>query len=194
MKQVVGVLALQGAYDKHMTMLSSMGVESCKVRFPHELEDCCALIIPGGESTTMSLLIQQSDLYAALQHFAEQHPVMGVCAGAILMADSVGDHRVTPLNIMQVNIERNYFGRQLQSFSTELQLACDFEGQAYHAHFIRAPELVSRDENIEVLASYKNQSVLLRQGRHMMMSFHPELTDDDRVHRCWLQSFYSQLQ
>lgn len=190
MTDCIGVLALQGAYQKHVDMLSKLDVESRLVRWAHELDECSALIIPGGESTTMSLMIQKNDLHQALYDFASSKPVMGVCAGAILMADTVDDTRVTPLNILPIKAKRNYYGRQVHSFSTELSLACDANGSAYPAYFIRAPKVESSNKKIEVLAEHENDAVLLRMGWHIAMTFHPELTNDSRVHTCWLKSFH----
>ncbi|MCK5003150.1 MAG: pyridoxal 5'-phosphate synthase glutaminase subunit PdxT [Gammaproteobacteria bacterium] len=194
MSDVVGVLALQGAYEKHVEMLSGLGVESRLVRFARELDDCCALIIPGGESTTMSLLIQKFNLYDILREFAEKKPVMGVCAGAILMAETVDDSRVIPLKIMPITALRNNYGRQVSSFSANLNLKCDDEDSAYAAHFIRAPGLASNNDIVEELASYNNEPVMMRMGLHMALSFHPELTNDDRVHVCWLSGFHPSFQ
>ena len=194
MSDVIGVLALQGAYEKHVEMLSSLGVESQLIRFAHELDDCCALIIPGGESTTMSLLIQKFGLYEKLREFAEDKPVMGVCAGAILMAETVDDSRVVPLNIIPMTAVRNNYGRQVHSFSAELNLQCDTDGATYQAHFIRAPGLAPNSDKIEQLASYNDEPVMLRMGQHMVLSFHPELTNDGRVHECWLKGFHPSFQ
>ena len=190
MSNVVGVLALQGAFDKHIEMLSAIGVDCKRVRFSHELDACVALIIPGGESTTMSLLIQKFDLYDALREFAENKPVMGVCAGAILMAEKVDDNRVVPLKIMPITAVRNSYGRQVSSFSTELLLEYDIDGPAYLAHFIRAPVIKLNNDNVEVLASYNDEAVMMRLGQHIVVTFHPELTNDNRIHVCWLKGFH----
>ena len=162
MSCVVGVLALQGAVEKHVEMLSSLGVASQQVRSATELDKCCALIIPGGESTTMSMLIQKFELYESLRGFSEDRPVMGVCAGAILMAESVEDPRVTPLNIMPIKGVRNNYGRQVHSFSAELNLSFDQNGPSYHGYFIRAPLLEAKSNNIETLAVYNGASVMLK--------------------------------
>ena len=190
MPDVVGVLALQGSFDKHIEMLSAMGVDCQRVRFAHELDECCALIIPGGESTTMSLLIQKFDLYDKLQGFAANNPVMGVCAGAIMMAENVDDARVTPLNIMPMSAARNSYGRQVCSFSTELNIKCDADDSPYLAHFIRAPSIRPNSDKIETLAHYKDEAVMMRMGQHLALTFHPELTNDNRIHACWLKGFH----
>ena len=194
MSDVVGVLALQGAFEKHVEMLSALGVENQLVRYAHELAECCALIIPGGESTTMSLLIQKFGLYDNLREFAANKPVMGICAGAILMAETVDDPRVVSLNIMPMTAARNSYGRQVCSFSADLRLKCDAEGTAYQAHFIRAPRLTPNNDKIEKLVSYNDKPVMMRMGRHIALSFHPELTNDSRVHECWLKGFHPSFQ
>ena len=190
MSNVVGVLALQGAFDKHIEMLSAMGVDCQRVRYAHELDECAALIIPGGESTTMSLLVQKFDLYDKLQKFAQSHPVMGVCAGAIMMAETVDDARVTPLNIMPMTAMRNNYGRQVFSFTADLRLQCDAGGASYQAHFIRAPGLTANSDKIEELVTYNEEPVMMRMGQHMAVTFHPELTADNRIHACWLKGFH----
>lgn len=193
MSAVVGVLALQGGFDKHVEMLDSLGIKSLRVRFADELDNCCGLIIPGGESTTMSLLIQKFDLYNKLREFAEKKPVMGVCAGAILMAETVADSRVISLDIMPMSAVRNNYGRQDDSFSTELSLNFDQQGMAYQGHFIRAPSLSADSEDIETLVSYKQQQVMLRMNWHVALSFHPELTNDNRIHAYWLKGFHPEF-
>ena len=164
MADVVGVLALQGAFGKHIEMLAAMDIVCQRVRFAHELDECVALIIPGGESTTMSLLIHKFDLYDKLKKFAENKPVMGICAGAILMAEKVDDTRVSPLNIMPVTALRNSYGRQVCSFSTDLRLKCDHEGLAYLARFIRADNHKLNNDTIEVKAQCEGEEVLTWMG------------------------------
>lgn len=194
MSDIVGVLALQGAYQKHVDMLSSLGVNSQLVRYPAELDDCCALIIPGGESTAMSLLIEKFSLHRKLCDFAKNKPVMGVCAGAILMASVVDDDRVVSLNIMPFTVSRNHYGSQANSFSTELNLKCDEKYFPYKGIFIRAPGFSSNSNKVEVLANYNNEPVMMRMGKNLALAFHPELTDDNRVHACWLKGFHPLFQ
>ena len=189
MDTCIGVLALQGAYQKHVDSLARTGVPSRLVRKSSELTDCDGLIIPGGESTTMSLLIQESGMYDPLRAFAQQHPVMGVCAGMIMMAETVDDARVTPLRILPFRALRNHYGRQVHSFSADITLDFDSSGQPFHAHFIRAPGVTDLGEGIEILSRYENETIMIGQGHHLALAFHPELTGDTRVHRYWLQKF-----
>ena len=192
MDKVVGVLALQGAYQKHIDMLHALGVSAHTVRYPHELDDCSALIIPGGESTTISLLMQKNGMYEPIRTFAENHPVMGVCAGMIMMATEVDDDRVTPLGLIPFKALRNHYGRQVHSFTTDIKLDFDNQGPGFPAIFIRAPGVDRLSTDVQVLARYGNnhdEAVILRKGHHMALSFHPELTDDARIHAYWLNHF-----
>ncbi len=184
----VGVLALQGAFQKHIELLRAAGVSAATVRYAHELEHCQALIIPGGESTTISLLIQKNDLYQPIKLFAENNPVMGVCAGMIMMASEVDDERIIPLGLMPFKAKRNVYGRQVHSFSTAINL--DFDNgsnpQSFPAIFIRAPGAENIAPDVQVLAKKDDEAIILKYKRHMALSFHPELTGDSRIHDYWL--------
>ncbi|MDT8281291.1 MAG: pyridoxal 5'-phosphate synthase glutaminase subunit PdxT [Gammaproteobacteria bacterium] len=184
MNKTVGVLALQGAYQKHVDSLSALGVESQLIREVTELEKCSALIMPGGESTTISLLLQEKGLYEAIKAFAIDKPVMGVCAGMILMASEVDDERVTPLALMPFKALRNFYGRQVHSFTTDIKLS--FDNRVFKALFIRAPGIEKLSSEITVLATHHDEPVIISAGRHVALSFHPELTGDTRIHEYWL--------
>ncbi len=184
MNKAVGVLALQGAYQKHVESLSRLGVTSRLIRKASELEDCAALILPGGESTTISLLLQENGLYQPIKIFASDHPVMGVCAGMIMMANEVDDKRVTPLALLPFKALRNFYGRQVHSFSDNIKLS--FDSNAFKAPFIRAPGIRKLSPEITVLATHKEEAVMIEKGKHVALSFHPELTDDTRIHQYWL--------
>ncbi len=185
MQKTVGILALQGAYQKHADILSLLGVQSMLVRRPEHLHDCAALILPGGESTSISLLIQKYELAPAIKKLAETRPVMGVCAGMVLMASEVNDTHVQPLALAPMRVQRNHYGRQLHSFTAELELA--FDATPYRAHFIRAPAVESIGNDTKILACVKNQPVMVQYGQHLALSFHPELTHDTRIHQYWLK-------
>jgi len=189
MNRTVGVLALQGAYQKHVETLARLGAEALLIRKSAELESCDGLIIPGGESTTMSLLIDESGMYEPLREFARHKPVMGVCAGMILMADSVDDARVNPLRLLPFRALRNHYGRQVHSFTADIVLAFDQGGAPLKAHFIRAPGITDLGPGIEILSRHDDEIIMIRKDRHLALSFHPELTRDDRVHRYWLDMF-----
>ena len=184
MNNTVGVLALQGAYQKHVESLSRLGIESRLIRRSSELEECSALILPGGESTTISLLLQENGLYEPIRTFAESHPVMGVCAGMIMMASKVDDKRVTPLGLMPFKAIRNFYGRQVHSFTADVKLS--FDGNTFKAPFIRAPGIEKLSPKIEILATYDDNAVMIGFDKHIALSFHPELTRDTRIHEYWL--------
>ena len=195
MDKVVGVLALQGAYQKHIDMLNALGAPTRTVRLPHELDGCSALIIPGGESTTISLLIQKNGLYDPIKAFAKHHPVMGVCAGMIMMATEADDNRVTPLGLIPFKALRNHYGRQVHSFTTDIKLDFVNNSQAFPAVFIRAPGVDRISSEVQILARIKSndkdEAIILSKGHHMAVSFHPELTDDTRIHDYWLSHINS---
>ncbi len=184
MINTVGVLALQGAYQKHIEILSRLDVKSRLIRKAAELENCDALILPGGESTTISLLIQQNDLFEPIKDFAKSHAVMGVCAGMIMMADDVDDKRVTPLGLMPFKALRNFYGSQVHSFTADIKLK--FDNNTFKAPFIRAPGLKNMTSDVTILATHNEDVVMIGAGKHVALSFHPELTNDTRIHKYWL--------
>jgi 5'-phosphate synthase pdxT subunit len=184
MNNTVGVLALQGAYQKHVDCLLSLGVKSQLIREASELKECSALILPGGESTSISLLLQEKGLYQAIKVFSQNNPVMGVCAGMILMASEEDEERVTPLAIMPFKALRNVYGRQVHSFTADIKLS--FDNKVFNAPFIRAPGIEKLSPEVTVLAMHNNEPVMIGTDRHIALSFHPELTDDTRIHEYWL--------
>ena len=185
----VGVLALQGSFARHAEILCGLGMRTKQVRLPEDLQDCAGLVIPGGESTTMSRLIEHFALREALIAFSRQRPVLGTCAGLIMMASEVDDPRVTPLGLLSCKAVRNYYGRQIDSFTTPVHLSFACSPQPLEAVFIRAPGVTALGPEIEVLVSHNDQAVMLRQGHHLGVAFHPELSGDPRVHAHWLKGF-----
>lgn len=180
----VGVLALQGAFAAHIDRLTSLGVESRAVRLPSDLVDIDALVLPGGESTTMSNLLCTFDLASPIREFVSSgRPVFGTCAGMILLADTILDGRPdqVALNAIDVVVRRNGYGRQVDSFETDVEVT-GFD-HPFHAVFIRAPRIERAATDVEVLARHDGDPVLVRRGNVLAASFHPELTSDDRVHR-----------
>lgn len=193
----IGVLALQGAFHEHRMMLERLGVDVSEVRLPADLEGVDGLIIPGGESTTIGKLAVDFHLMDPLKAFAVEHAMWGTCAGAIFMARKVG--RKQPLlGLMDIVIERNAFGRQVASFETDLDVPVlqhlNGGGHAYHAVFIRAPLIEAVKGTAEALAKLPDgRIVAARQGRWLATSFHPELTQDDRFHRYFLELVQSKF-
>ena len=181
MKQI-GVLGLQGAYAKHLAILQQLDVQAVDVRKPEDLEECHGLIIPGGESTTMTKLINEIDMHDALLKFSVDRPVFGTCAGMILMAAKVDDGRVKTLNLLDIEVERNAYGRQIDSFIDELDVTTNGQAFSMRGVFIRAPRIKNMGEGVEVLASVNGEPVLVQEGHHMAAAFHPELTGETRIH------------
>ena len=186
----VGVLALQGSFEEHIEVLKSLGVEAREVRLPEQLHDLDGLIIPGGESTTIGKLAVDFGLLQPLQDFGRKNAVWGTCAGAILLSKDV--HRDQPLlELMDITVDRNAFGRQVASFETELDIPALDEvsapGTPFHGVFIRAPLITHVEGDAEILASLPDGRIVAAQQDHLLATaFHPELTDDDRVHRYFL--------
>lgn len=191
----VGVLALQGEVSRHTAALRALGATPVEVRGPGDLDAVDGLVLPGGESTTMSKLLDSSDLRGPLgERLAGAMPVLGTCAGMILLATEVLDGRADQesLGAVDITVRRNAFGRQVNSFEADLDLTWDHApvaGGPFHAVFIRAPVIEAAGPDVEVLASVGGQPVLARQGRAVVASFHPELTDDLRLHRLFLSTF-----
>lgn len=184
----IGVLALQGAFIEHIFALRSLGVEAVEVRLPQELADLDGLIIPGGESTTIGKLADLYGLMDPLRDFASHKPVWGTCAGMIFMAKEIGQSQPL-LGVMDIVVERNAFGRQVDSFEIDLDIpALHTNGRPYHAVFIRAPKLVAARNDAEIIAQLADgTAVAAQQGTLLVTSFHPELTDDTRFHRYFIE-------
>ena len=181
----IGVLAIQGDFAEHRRALERLGVEVREVRLPDQLDAVDGLIIPGGESTTIVQLIDIYEMREKLREriLNERMPAWGTCAGMIVMAGELSDRRPEPLGLMDTRVSRNAFGRQVDSFETDLEVS-GMEGPPFRAVFIRAPVFESVGESAETLARLADgRPVAVRQGHMLATSFHPELTDDDRMHR-----------
>jgi pyridoxal 5'-phosphate synthase pdxT subunit len=187
----IGVLALQGDFAEHISVLKRLGVETVEVRLSEHLDGLDGLIIPGGESTTIGKLAEDFSLIEPLRRFASEKPTWGTCAGAILL--SKDSHRPQPLlGLMDISVARNAFGRQVDSFETDLPIPALEEIEAssapYHAVFIRAPLIESVEGEARPLAVLPDGRIIAAQQGHLLAtSFHPELTEDDRFHRYFLK-------
>lgn len=183
----IGVLALQGAFIEHIKMLRKLGVESAEVRLPADLDSLDGLIIPGGESTTIGKLAVEFDLIEPLRDFARAHPTWGTCAGMIFLAKDLGRNVQPILGVMDISVDRNAFGRQIDSFEADLDIAL-FPDVPYHAVFIRAPVVTAAEPGVEVLGRLDDgRIVAVQQGHLLATAFHPELTDDSRFHQHFLR-------
>jgi 5'-phosphate synthase pdxT subunit len=189
--KTVGVLALQGDFEAHGRALSQAGARPVYVRTAEQLVDIDALVMPGGESTTMLKLLNNENMMQPLVEFARQKPVLATCAGVILLAREVSHPVQECLGILDLAVERNGYGRQIDSRIVELEPTDDFlartsEGKL-EAVFIRAPVIHSVGPKARVLASYLDHPVLVEQDQHLAATFHPELTRDIRVHQLFLK-------
>jgi len=182
-KAKVGVLALQGDFQAHCRALKRAGAEGVEVRTASDLDSLDGLIIPGGESTTMFKLLEEEKLLPALKDFGTRKPIFGTCAGAILLASEVVNPKQRSLGLMDITIERNGYGRQIDSRIAPIEL----EGKPSEAVFIRAPVILRVGPEAKVLATYQGAPVLVEEGRHLAATFHPELTGDERIHRHFVE-------
>lgn len=187
----VGVLSLQGDFEAHGAALERAGATPVYVRERDQLEEIEGLIIPGGESTTMLKLMEYEDLMAPIAAFAARKPMFGTCAGAILMAKHVSNPEQPALKVMDLAVERNAYGRQIDSRVVRIEPEAEFTNRTspgeLEAVFIRAPIIRCFGEEARVLARYNGDPVLVEQGKHLAATFHPELTRDSRVHRYFLE-------
>ena len=172
----IGVLALQGAFREHLAVLRELGAEVVEVRLPEQLDGLDGLVVPGGESTTILRLADLYGLDNAIRRFAGA--VFGTCAGMIVLDRE-------RLGLIDIAVERNAFGRQIRSFETDLSIAG--EDEPFHAVFIRAPWIREAGPGVEILATVDGHPVLAREGRVLVAAFHPELTDDTRIHQRFLE-------
>ncbi|MBA3816934.1 MAG: pyridoxal 5'-phosphate synthase glutaminase subunit PdxT [Parachlamydiaceae bacterium] len=183
---VIGVLALQGAFGKHAEMLRSLDVKVIEIRKPIDLVDCDALVIPGGESTTMLKQMQFIGFAPPFCEFAKSKPVFGTCAGLILMSHDIVADEMIPFNLLDITVERNAFGRQVESFQTEVEFtpkkSSEKNTQKLPAMFIRAPRILRTGSEVQILATYQGEPVLVQQGHHLGATFHPELTFNPAIH------------
>lgn len=185
----VGILALQGAFAAHASCLRSLGAEPREVRTPADLDEVAALVLPGGESTTMSMLLESADLFDPVAaRLAAGMPALGTCAGMILLGAEILDGRADQrcFGAVDISVRRNAFGRQVDSFEADLPLA-DLTDGPFRAVFIRAPFVERAGPDVEVLATVDGHPVLCRQGAVTVAAFHPELSDDLRLHDRFLK-------
>jgi len=184
---LIGVLAIQGDFIEHINILQTLGVECREIRLPEQLSDVDGLIIPGGESTTLSRLLTRYNLRQPIKQLAtDGKPLWGTCAGMIMMASEITENDPVPLEIMDIGVQRNAFGRQIDSFEQELEIT-GFDETPYHAIFIRAPVIKRVGSGVSIMASLQDgRPVAVQQANLMATSFHPELTKDARFHTHFL--------
>ena len=174
---MIGVLALQGNYSKHIEILDKLKISSCEVRYNNQLDEINGLIIPGGESTTMTDIMSRNNFYDKIKLFSQTKPILGTCAGLIMMAKSVLDKRVKPLEILDIEVDRNAYGRQVHSFINKLPIKLEKDLETISVPFIRAPQITKVGKNVEIISNYNKKPVAVKSGIHMGLSFHPELNN-----------------
>ena len=185
----VGVLALQGAVAEHIKILNNLNIEAILIRLPSDLDGLEAIIIPGGESTTISKLLSDFRLKEPIKKLAlNDFPIFGTCAGMVLLAKKVDDSNLETLGVMDIEIKRNAFGRQINSFEADLPVPA-LGRETYHAIFIRAPKVQRVGPGVEVLCQLGDNAVAIKQGKMLACSFHPELTADLRFHSYFFNQF-----
>lgn len=185
----IGVLALQGDFHLHSQTLQKLGCETIEIRLPHQLDSVEGLIIPGGESTTTGKLIQQFGFDSKLPDLfhKQKFPIFATCMGVIVLAKRILQSSQFSFGFFDVTIDRNAYGRQVDSFETNITVNLPSGAASICAIFIRAPKIVSVGPSVEVLSSYNDSPVLIREGNCLGATFHPELTDDVRIHKYFLE-------
>ena len=183
----IGVLAIQGDFREHGLMLDSIGKNWDEIRLPDQLNDLDGLIIPGGESPTIVQLIDTYNLRIPIQRLATNGlAIWGTCAGMIVVAKTLSDKKPIPLGLMEIDVSRNAFGRQIDSFETTVSVT-GIKGEPIHAVFIRAPQILSMGPNVDILSTLENGNpVTVRENKILATSFHPELTEDTRMHELFV--------
>ena len=172
----IGVLELQGNYSLHHKIFSDLGISSKGIKTARDLDNIDGLVIPGGESTTISLLLDSFDLRIPIKNFAKENPIMGTCAGLIMMSKSInGEKKVKPLEILDITVDRNAYGRQIMSSKEPISFKLDNQKIEINATLIRAPKIISINDSVDVLAMIDSSPAVVMQGRHLGLSFHPEL-------------------
>lgn len=181
----IGVLALQGAVAEHLRMIMDLGEEAVAVKRIEQLDELDGIILPGGESTTIGKMMTEYGFKDELIKFSEQKkPIFGTCAGLIILANDINDSEDKHLALLDVKVERNAFGRQRESFEADLKI--ENVGEDFRAVFIRAPFIMSVGKDVEILSEYDDKIVAVRQANLVGAAFHPELTDDTRMHKYFI--------
>lgn len=185
----IGVLALQGDFARHADVIRNLGHNAVQVRIPETLDDISALIIPGGESTTLQKLFLLNNFDEAIRKFAGTKPVMGTCAGSILLSKNADRLERPPLGLIDIDIHRNAYGRQKESFLDDIDISLNGSTDRYQGVFIRAPRITRTGSGVEILGRHGDEVVMAAEGKILVCTFHPELTKDGRIHRYFIKRF-----
>jgi 5'-phosphate synthase pdxT subunit len=199
-KIIIGILSIQGDFLEHQEILKKLGIFSINIRKKEDLEKCDGIIIPGGESTTFSIILEKSGLFPLLKEFCKNKPTWGTCAGLILLSKHILNEKTggqQKLGLLDITVERNHFGSQLQSFETDLYIDHPNmkDNPIFHAIFIRAPIIIETGKDVKILAKLSDKEIVaVLQNNILGTSFHPELTDDIRWHKFFIEMIISYLQ
>jgi 5'-phosphate synthase pdxT subunit len=185
----IGVLAIQGDFAKHANIIRKIGHYATEIRTTTQLQQTDALILPGGESTTVLKLLHDSGLFRAIQSYSKHHPIMGTCAGLIILAKKVENLSYPTLNLINITVARNAYGSQRESFVTAISIFLNSKRQNFEAVFIRAPIITSVGEDVEILAQHEDRPVIASSKNILVSTFHPELTDDTAIHQFFVDRF-----
>ena len=183
----IGVLAIQGDFDKHLQILQKLKVEAFPVKTALQLSNCTGLILPGGESTTFVNLLHKHDLWEEIKSFAQNKSIFGTCAGLIVLANKVTKNHVETMGVIDIEVDRNAYGRQVDSFIDDIQLDFDTGKFDFEGVFIRAPKIRHIGQDVKPLGWHGQDVVLAEQGNILVATFHPELTDDTKVHEYFVK-------
>ena len=187
----IGILALQGDFAKHADVIQQLSHTPVQIRIPEMLEKIDALIIPGGESTTLQKLFTLHNFDRALRDFAQKKPIMGTCAGLILLAKNADRLERPPLGLIDIDALRNAYGRQKESFFDHITITLNGTADKYQGVFIRAPKITRLGVSVKILARHGQDAVMAASNRILVCTFHPELTDDTRIHHYFVQTYLS---
>jgi len=188
MSVTIGVLGIQGDFGLHQKALQRIGVKTLVVRYTEELDRCAGLIIPGGESTTFIKLLRKTDLFESIGSFGRTRPVMGTCAGLIILATRISNNGFETLGLIDIEVERNSYGRQVDSFVDTIRIPMFEDKSEFEGVFIRAPRIRALGAGVETLGFHGEEIVMVRNDRVLAMTFHPELTHDGRIHRYFVET------
>ncbi|MBT3216966.1 MAG: pyridoxal 5'-phosphate synthase glutaminase subunit PdxT [Candidatus Marinimicrobia bacterium] len=183
---IVGVLALQGNYDKHLEKLEGLNCPSVLIKYPNQLSEIDGLVLPGGESTSITLLMEQTGFDSAIIDFAKNNPIFGTCAGLIIMSTTSADSSVNPLGLIDIAVKRNGYGRQIKSGFQTVDIS--FNGQSFSesSMFIRAPQITRIGPDVEILGTMDNDPVFVKQNHHLASCFHPEMVDNSLMYSLFI--------
>jgi 5'-phosphate synthase pdxT subunit len=187
--KTIGILAIQGDFDRHADVIRKLGFRAEEVRTKKELEQTNALIIPGGESTTFLNLFREFKLEDTLKKYAKNKPIMGTCAGLIILSKNAGPLPYKTLGLIDITVERNAYGRQKESFVDNISLSLNGQLTNFPGVFIRAPKIQKVGKDVKILALHQKEAVLVSSGNILAATFHPELTEDAKIHQYFIQNF-----